>query len=97
MVSLSLAAGLGLVSGCSFCFSTHQLFNRHSDQETTCCSDQAGASEGPMLDGMGEGPMLPPGPGCVPVPQGSVPQLAPTPRLVPQPETATTQPYTPTR
>jgi hypothetical protein len=93
---LALAIGLGLFSGCSFCFSTQELFNRRHAPETACCPQSESMSgEGPALDGM-SGPMLPPNPGCVPVPPGSAPQLAPAPapRLVPE---ATPQPYIPQR
>jgi hypothetical protein len=96
---LGLAIGLGLFSGCSFCFSTNELFHRRHAQETKDCAECEGMSgEGPALEGM-TGPMLPPNPGCVPVPPGSTPQLAPAPmgpapRLVPE---AAPQPYNPTR
>jgi hypothetical protein len=92
--TLAVAVSLGLVSGCSFCFSTQELFHRRPAPETTCCTGSEGAGcQGPVLDGLAEGPALPPNPGCIPVPLGSTPQLAPAPRLVP--EAAPPQPYNP--
>jgi hypothetical protein len=94
--ALAVAAGLGLLSGCSF-LSNHPLLSRfRSCPETAACCE-ADCCEGPMLEGAApscgpacQAPVAPlaPAPLVAPnaLPPNAVPQLGQPPRLVPQPQ-----------
>lgn len=105
LVSLALAASLGMTAGCSN-LSLHPLFGCGSSSCSSGCPDgvcggmEGLAVEGPILEG-------PVGPGCPGgmcanppvVPPNVMPPLAAPPRLVPQPQSQPvpyTPPYTPT-
>jgi hypothetical protein len=97
--SLFVAAGLGLVSGCTS-LSEHSWFSslRGRSSSACCTGMDAGCCESAMMDDLGPVLTPPAGQGAFlsPLtPQNTVPPLspAPQPRLVPQPATPT--PYTP--
>jgi hypothetical protein len=93
--ALAVAAGLGLLSGCSWVCNHPLLSKFRSHPETAACCE-ADCCEGPMLEGAAPscgGPScqapLAPAPLIAPnaLPPNAVPQLTQPPqRLVPQPQ-----------
>jgi hypothetical protein len=101
LASITLAAGLGLASGCCS-LSDHSLFSRFGHRsrpapETVVGADVCTGTEGPLMQDYGPYP-VPAAPAPAPVPYpGTGPQpLAVPPRLEPQPQ-APVVPYQPTR
>jgi hypothetical protein len=106
LAQLALVAGLGLVSGCTSCYSFSLgypggggLFSRLHGNATpapACCTGSPGCTaspccEGPMLDGPG----ISSGPGCGSTPLVEpVPAVTNAPHLVPAPVSPTV-PYAP--
>jgi hypothetical protein len=97
--ALAVAAGLGLLSGCSS-LSRMNPFHRHPDgcpcEGAMYDGDGPIGADGPNLDDFPAGPVAPGpviSPGTIPtVPQSQVPPLGPPPRLFAQPQTAPATP-----
>jgi hypothetical protein len=96
---LAVAAGLGLLSGCSS-LSRLSPFHRHLDscpcEGSMYDGDGSVSTDGPNLGDFAAAPIAPPPvapPGAVStVPPGQVPPLGPPPRLFAQPQTAPATP-----
>jgi hypothetical protein len=89
LASVALAAGIGLVSGCSSDFSLRDMF--HHKDSSVCCTPDCPTCCGDV--GTIEGPILAPPDAAVVVPPPPIPPVVGAPRLVPAP--ATPMPYTP--
>jgi hypothetical protein len=108
LASVTLAAGLGLVCGCSSDFSFRNMFSHHNNGTMAgapCCVTGECPCDGGGLPMEGlpidSGPVLPPAPVApfpvtpVPVvPGDGIPPVSPPPRVFPTPAARTT-PYVP--